>query len=561
MTLPQQKRAKGMPALELIEEATALLKSAPMALLTYYLATVPFVLGLLFYWAEMSGSATASDLVAVGALGLAVLFVVMKTGQARFACAMREQLAPGLDDAWTPRRWARCALTQGIWQPWGIIVLPCSALLTLPLPYVYAFYQNLLLTGSGSQRWNDAGKKAWKLATFWPKQSMVALTILLLFGLIVYLNGWILMIMIPGLVKTLLGFDSVFTRFGYSFFNSTFLSATVCFAYLALDPLFKSVYVLRCFYAESRNSGADLQADLKKVFSQTALAAWIFLILLGTPSKADAQEALPDSSPHPAVAVPPSNLDETIKDVLNRREYRWRLPPIETKEEVSKGFFSKFIEDLVDGTRSVLRNLAKWVDDVWKSIEEFLDKLFKRDAGSPTKSAGGTEWFSSAKTLALVLLIAVCAVVAVIVFRYFRRRQVNRVSAREYSGVVKLPNLEDEHLLASELPEDEWLKLGDEMARRGEKRLALRAYYLAVIARLSSREFLTVAPYKTNRDYAKELRRRARGREELIAAFGSVMSIFERIWYGEHPIDEDSWNSFDTNRRIIFIPAEEPAHV
>ena len=49
------KRARG--PFDLLEEATHLLRTAPAATLAvYYLGAVPFVLGLLYFWADMSRS-------------------------------------------------------------------------------------------------------------------------------------------------------------------------------------------------------------------------------------------------------------------------------------------------------------------------------------------------------------------------------------------------------------------------------------------------------------------------------------------------------------------------
>jgi len=55
----------------MIEEAVHILRAAPGALLTvYYIGSVPFVLGLLYFWADMSRSAKAYEHGAMAALGL-----------------------------------------------------------------------------------------------------------------------------------------------------------------------------------------------------------------------------------------------------------------------------------------------------------------------------------------------------------------------------------------------------------------------------------------------------------------------------------------------------------
>ena len=58
-------------AIELIEEAVHLLRRAPLSVLAgYYAGSLPFVLALLYFWADMSRSPLAYDHLAGGAWGL-----------------------------------------------------------------------------------------------------------------------------------------------------------------------------------------------------------------------------------------------------------------------------------------------------------------------------------------------------------------------------------------------------------------------------------------------------------------------------------------------------------
>ncbi len=76
MSARPAKRLAGLPAFELVEEAVQLLRLAPPRILvTYYAGAVPFVLALLYFWADMSRGAQADGRCASGALLLALLFV------------------------------------------------------------------------------------------------------------------------------------------------------------------------------------------------------------------------------------------------------------------------------------------------------------------------------------------------------------------------------------------------------------------------------------------------------------------------------------------------------
>jgi len=69
------------------------------------------------------------------------------------------------------------------------------------------------------------------------------------------------------------------------------------------------------------------------------------------------------------------------------------------------------------------------------------------------------------------------------------------------------------------------------MAAR-EWRLALRALYLATLAGLAADGLISLAKFKTNLDYERELRRRALTRHELVARFAARRKMFEDVWYG-----------------------------
>ena len=99
------------------------------------------------------------------------------------------------------------------------------------------------------------------------------------------------------------------------------------------------------------------------------------------------------------------------------------------------------------------------------------------------------------------------------------------------------PDLTDENVGADQLPEDGWMKLGREMLSRGELRLALRAFYLSSLASLADRNLVSLARFKSNRDYQRELERRAHALPGVVSMFGNNVGVFEQVWYGDHPAD------------------------
>ncbi|HWB58964.1 MAG TPA: DUF4129 domain-containing protein, partial [Chthoniobacteraceae bacterium] len=94
---------------------------------------------------------------------------------------------------------------------------------------------------------------------------------------------------------------------------------------------------------------------------------------------------------------------------------------------------------------------------------------------------------------------------------------------------------------------DEWMKMARDMMARGEFRLAIRALFLAMLSNLSLRELISIARYKSNRDYQRELRRRLGAQGDLPGLFGESVSIFEEAWYGDHVVTDETVGRFSAN--------------
>ena len=124
---PKARRRNGPGALETIETAVHLLRIAPAGTLAaYHLGALPFVLGLLFFWADMSRNPFATQHAAAVSLGMAGLFLWLKFWQAVFAQRLRAQLSGEDPPPLTVARAAKMFLTQTAVQPTALFVLPLA---------------------------------------------------------------------------------------------------------------------------------------------------------------------------------------------------------------------------------------------------------------------------------------------------------------------------------------------------------------------------------------------------------------------------------------------------
>jgi len=354
--------------------------------------------------------------------------------------------------------------------------------------------------------------------------------------------------------------ESVFTRNPFAFMNTTFFAAMFGLTYLCVDPILKTIYVLRCFYGESVKSGEDLKAELKRFALAPQTGALVLAVLMtfaGTTLAVEHSTAENAPSGNPQLEVqtsPPASerantakpaslstpdLDNAINRTIHERKYTWRMPREKIPEsDAEKGTLTKFFDKVADLIRKCVKAISDWLD-------KWMRKLSRRQSIDNSTQSSGSGWITSSQALLFALLAAVICVLAIFMYRLWQRRRQSTVVASE--PIQSVPDITDENVGADQLPEDGWTQLARELLARGEFRLAMRAFYLATLAHLAQRNLITIARFKSNRDYERELRRRGHSFPDLLAIFGDNLSVFERIWYGMYEVNGEAVNQFAAN--------------
>ena len=550
--MKNKRRIQGYGPLDLIEEAVHLLRTAPAATLAvYYAGAMPFVLGLLFFWADMSRNPFAPGHLADASLAMVLLFLWMKFCQAVFARRIRAQRAAQSGSGLRFGQAIRILLTQTIWQSSGLFLIPLSIVLVVPFPWVCAFYQNITTLDDGQGRPGEVFKKSCRQASFWPAQNIIALVILIAFGLFVFWNWASVCSALPKLFKTLFDIESKYTLSPWSLFNSTFFAAMYGLTYLCLDPILKTFYVLRCFYGESLESGEDLKAELKDVAATVARAAAAVLlvsaIVFSRPASAADDAAAAKKSQAPGISS--GQLDGAIDQTIHERKYIYRMPREQVEETDTESAFGRFFDKIGDmlerWSRWILHQVANGLRAVFRLLEKLWNSLFggRRYYANNSSNYG---WTITVQLLLWILLAVVACGLAIFLYRVLQRRR-KAASPVASEAILPVPDIADENTAADQLPEEEWTKLGRELLARGELRLAMRAFYLASLSHLAARNLISIARFKSNREYERELRRRGHSFPELLLVFGQNISEFEASWYGMHEVDPASVNQFASN--------------
>jgi len=206
----------------------------------------------------------------------------------------------------------------------------------------------------------------------------------------------------------------------------------------------------------------------------------------------------------PAVGTSASKADESrrLEEILRRPEYAHQ---VEQENAISR----------------LLKRFLKWV----------LSWFPKPKPMNP----GGIGILSRiAQWVVILLALGVLAfVLRLFLPRLFRNRSPKK-KRKEKARIVLGETLAPDQTAFDLLSEAEAL------ARRGELRAAIRRAYIALLVELGDRKIISLAQYKTNRDYLRAMREI----EPLYRNVKQLTDSFERHWYGLAQANENDWLAF-----------------
>jgi len=518
---------EGKKTLDLMEEALGLLRRIPfLAWAAFYLGVLPFTLVFLLYLLNMAHDPNAAGKVVGYSALLALLYVWLKLWQSAFAAEVWRLQAGERVMIWNVSSVARVVRNHLRYSGLSLIGLALSPLFVFPLPWTFAFHHNLAvlaLPGVGGR--GAVLKQSWRQARLWPGQNHLLVLVLVLICGFAFLNIASCLFAFPYLVKWLTGLESTFTRLGSRLIDLKMLIAAAVLTYLVVSPFVLVIYVLRCFYGISLETGADLLSELRRSKAAgVVLAAALFLA-----SGHAAFAANPRNTSRPplsAVAAGPavseSSLDRSIDIVLESRKHVWQAPRNAHKAEEA----------------GILRDFGRAVERWLNKLAEWLVRVLgwlRPEPGPSRKAASGGRL--QVRQVAIALLVLCALGLAVLLLRTVSQRRSWRPGPHPPASAGSPVDLARADLSPEELPEEKWLDLAREMVQQGQPRLAVRALYLAGVVVLGKRELLTPTRFKSNRDYLRELRRRYRGAGSLVPVFEAMISMFEKVWYGRHETD------------------------
>lgn len=181
-------------------------------------------------------------------------------------------------------------------------------------------------------------------------------------------------------------------------------------------------------------------------------------------------------------------------------------------------------------SRTVVQESA--LSRLWRRFMHWLKNLFPEAKPLQPGRATAVSRFAQVFVVLLALAVIVYAVRA-FAPRFVRRRRTGK-KAKAEARVVLGERLEQDQSSSDLLAEAEAL------ARDGNLRAAIRKAYIALLVELGDRKVISLAQYKTNRDYLRDVHEI----ELLHRNLKTLTQSFERHWYGFAQTNENDWLAF-----------------
>lgn len=167
--------------------------------------------------------------------------------------------------------------------------------------------------------------------------------------------------------------------------------------------------------------------------------------------------------------------------------------------------------------------LEEWWRQLRERLWEWLSKLFGEEDGTVRVNVPLPS-----------IVITIGGSLALLLVLYYVLRELNASFVAERA--INPDDTEDDAALTATAA----MKRAQTLSASGDYRTAIRYLYLSALLALDERGLLRYDRTLTNREYIRSLEKRP----ALARTFGSIVGVFDRVWYGKQPVDADTYADY-----------------
>lgn len=203
-----------------------------------------------------------------------------------------------------------------------------------------------------------------------------------------------------------------------------------------------------------------------------------------------------------------------------------------------KGASKQRLESILD--RPEYASESRGPNALTKAIRDFIRWIESLMPKAEGVEPGRARLFSNVVTLIVVgVALLLILYVAMLLYKRFKRPARPKVRKKREARIVLGEKLQPEQTATDLLAEAEAL------ARSGDLRAAIRKGYIALLVELGDRNIISLAQYKTNRDYLRSVS----NVPQLHSPLKRLTETFERHWYGFVQATPNDWQDFRARYR------------
>ncbi|MCB0035384.1 MAG: DUF4129 domain-containing protein, partial [Anaerolineales bacterium] len=229
---------------------------------------------------------------------------------------------------------------------------------------------------------------------------------------------------------------------------------------------------------------------------------------------------------------------------------------------------------LAEQFTAVLRTRAVWPDEKWNAtsaaaataeleailqraefqeaqpsfLEEAWNNFWERVNEVVTRflPEGGGEGLLGLDTFGLVIAIIAGLVLLIVISLIVRSLVSDFVTEAEFAA--------ERQTNGEPLTSARALEQAQQLSDAGDFRTAVRYLYLSCLLSLEERNLLRYDRSLTNREYLRSVAHRP----ELFALLRDVVDVFDRVWYGFMPIDEETYQQYAVRVQTLQRQRQSP---